>query len=171
MIMQDLDKRFPRVTACVIVAWTLWLSGCQRRAVPPEDGNADAPTEPKGGGASPPADFEATGGIDPELVAAWERAGLRFGWHVHLYGTFTGKTPIRVDFLAKRREQEPALPAFSAKGVRIKGLQGLPVPQVPFALHLHGVQLTEGDGKALARFPRLQALALIDCGLRDVCRS
>jgi hypothetical protein len=165
--MQDMDKRFPRVASCFIVAWTLLLSGCQRRAVTPKDGNADATTELKGGGASRPAAFEATGGIDPELVAAWKQAGLRFGWHVHLYGTFTGKTPFSVDFLAKRREKEPALPAFSAKGVSIKGLQDLPVPEVPFALHLQGVPLTEGDVKALARFPQLQSLALIDCGLRD----
>jgi len=99
---------------CVLII--LLLAGCQGNA-----GGTDA--------------FEATSGIDPKVIAAWERAGAQFGWLVW------SPDPVgSPQFAAVRGTQTRSLPAFKFKGDLFekpqitRELGDLPEPTAPFAV-------------------------------------
>jgi hypothetical protein len=171
--MQNLEKRVLRLLAwrspvCALLVLGVLVGGCQRSAVTPKEGSSGDVTTPSTGGIKPgPKPFEATGGIDPKVISAWEKAGARFGWEVPVYGDFKSKTPFETNIVFSRPEMPPALPAFSALKGALKRLPDLPAPQAPFALDLSHSPLSEADLKALARFRHLQSLTLIDTGIRD----
>lgn len=171
--MQTPERRTPRLaprrfSACALLALGVFVGGCQRNATPPRGGGAALPeAQPTGSTEPKPPAFEATGGIDPKVIAAWEQAGATFGWEVPGYGGASGKTLLETQFMAARPKAPPYLPAFSAGKQGLPGLSSLPSPEAPFALGLHGSPLTEADLEALPRFRNLRSLSLVATELRD----
>jgi hypothetical protein len=124
----------------------------------------------------PPArDF---GGIAADVVAAWEKAGAKFGWlttndQVKLI------PPDELPFVRHRRwtirkQTPPALPTFASPVWPLAvGLDKLPKSTAPFGLSLAGNQVTDGWIKELAAFDQLAALdfsrtQVTEAGLLDL---
>jgi hypothetical protein len=153
---------------CALLALSWCLGGCGRSPVPSTESSPGPPAAQPAGGTRPEATaFEATGGIDPKVVASWEQAGARFGWEVPVYGDYSSQTPLETTIVPRRPAEGPALPAFSAAERHVRGLPDLPPPQAPFALDLRRSPLTDAELIALARFQHLQSLTLIDVGIQD----
>ncbi len=169
--MRQTEGRRPRLAdrgLCALLTVSGLLGSGWSKPVPAQETRPKPPTAQPAEHTRPEATaFKATGGIDPKVIASWERAGARFGWEVPVYGDYFSKTPLTTQVMIRRPESGPALAAFSAMERHVKGLQDLPPPQAPFALDLRRVQLTEGEVKALVRFQHLQSLTLIDTKIQD----
>lgn len=119
---------------------------------------------------------EATkyGGIEPQVVAAWEKAGTRFGWFTNVqFGVLDLiDQPSRVR--PEKLGGNPAVPSFAMNiWPPVGSLETLPKPAVPFGLSFAGRKVTDGWLKELAAFPQLQALDLnwtevSDVGMKDL---
>src|SRR6516165_6729571 len=108
---------------------------------------------------------EGTGGIDPKVVAAWEKAGAKLGWICRrddgssVFYVYPPKNTVMV-------------PAFKFRELP-KELADLPAPGVSFGLSLDGVKLTDSDIRAVAGLKQLQVLDLSwtnisDAGLKEL---
>jgi Leucine-rich repeat (LRR) protein len=110
------------------------------------------------GGAQPR--LPSYGGIDPRVVAAWERAGAVFVW--------LGPDAAEISLAPGEPPPAGAMPAFSVNeppGVR--GFSALPAPSVPFGLHMRSVVLTGSHLQALGDLKLLRTLALVECDIPD----
>jgi hypothetical protein len=133
-------RRGLAVTLALAAAWWVSAAGAAQRAGADKD----------------------TGGIDPKVVAAWEKAGAEFGW-------------MSVDengllyFVPERPKGVPAVPTFTAKkGESSLPLRELPAPGAPFGLKMFGLEpLTDADWKALAGFEHLHSLSIMFMGVTD----
>ena len=70
-----------------------------------------------------------TGGIDPKVVEAWEKAGASFGW-------LSQENSGSPQFNANRPQDMLAIPAFRPGPAGVAKLKDLPAPAVPFGLDL-----------------------------------
>jgi hypothetical protein len=68
-----------------------------------------------------------TGGIDSNVIAAWEGAGARFGWVRRDGSSFP-------PFSLARPKDGAVLPGFQVRFMKLPVTQELPVPAVPFGL-------------------------------------
>lgn len=94
------------------------------------------------------------GGIEPNVVAAWEKAGARFGWFTNVqFGVFDLiDRPSRVR--PEKLGGNPAVPSFAMNiSPPVGSLETLPKPAVPFGLSFAGRKVTDGWMKELAAFP------------------
>jgi hypothetical protein len=117
--------------SCLFLLISLLPSGCRRQG---------------------PA-FEATGGIDPQVIAAWKKAYTQFGW-------LTIDPTGYPKFSVTRPEDSRALPAFSANGKVPQDLGEVPAPAASFGLDFRESPLKDADLKPLGRFSKLQILNL-----------
>jgi hypothetical protein len=175
-LMNQTERLYPRLVLLIVLT-----AGCSRSPVAPVDqspshtGNGAGATNGTTGKADVGAEskgipFEATGGIDPKAVAAWERAGARFGWLV------SSLDPIlSPEFSSSRPQDRPSLPAFqfTDKDEVSRGLRELPAPSAPFGLDFSNARFADADLKTLCRFQELQALNLLrtqitGAGLREL---
>jgi hypothetical protein len=106
------------------------------------------------------------GGVDPKVIAAWEKAGAEFGW----MKAEKGGPP---QFSPQRPAAGRAVPAFRIDPGKQVMLRDLPAPDVPFGLELNDLALTDADVKALGGFAKLDTLDLLgtkigDAGLRQL---
>jgi hypothetical protein len=107
----------------------------------------------------------STGGIDPKVVAAWEKAGAKFGWMCRK----DDDPPV---FYVYPPKSAVVVPAFKFRELP-KEFADLPAPGVSFGLSLDGVKLTDGDIRAVAGLKQLQVLDLTwtnisDAGLKEL---
>jgi internalin A len=104
-----------------------------------------------------------TGGIDPQVIAAWEKAGAQLGWLSRdEFGSLTSLT-----WSPARSQGSAAIPVFGVFGPIPQGLKDLPAPAVPFGLCLASAPVTDADLKELSRFQQLQWLDLKNTGDSD----
>lgn len=146
--------------------------GCQRAQVETTPkGEAPGVVKKTPKDAAPKAQFEATGGIDPKHIAAWEKAGATFGWlGFGSFGTkeFSTKRPLeRVRIGAGNIFDSPAVPCFQAKKELPAGIPSLPAPAVPFGLDFNHCAFDDADLRRLGRFQQLQILQVCDTGVTD----
>jgi hypothetical protein len=137
----------------------------------------------KGGGGQQPA--KDHGGMEPQVVAAWEKAGAQFGWFTDADLGVAGTAGPVVKFggevvppMSRVRAEKPAgelaLPSFAMKvWPPAGGLEMLPKPTTPFGLSCVNLPVTDGWLKELAAFQQMQALDLnwtqvTDAGLKDL---
>jgi Leucine Rich repeat len=139
-------------------------AGCQRVPVKPStarktpDRVADKSIEE----AALKARFEATGGIDPTDIAAWEKAGAKFGW-LRFDGTgvwlfVTQRLPENHWFGTGPLFDSRPVPCFQCKKGLPEGIYSMPKPSVPFGLDFQHSPLGDADMQALGRFEQLRAL-------------
>jgi len=111
------------------------------------------------------------GGIAADVVAAWEKAGAKFGW-------LTKNKPNLIDpdefeFAGHqrwtiRKPTPQTLPSFATTVWPLAvALDKLPKPTAPFGLSLCGKQVTDGWIKELAAFEQLEALDLTATQVTD----
>lgn len=93
---------------------------------------------------------ETKGGLDAKDLAAWEKAGARFGWLA-----YDDNGPM---FTVERPKDKRAVPAFQVNGQALQQLKDLPKPKVPFGLEMQNLVLSDAEMKLLAGFTTLQAL-------------
>jgi RNA polymerase sigma factor (sigma-70 family) len=134
---------------------------------------------------SPPTDAPAAvrpgeqqyGGIDPQVVAAWQKAGAQFRWFVERPLT------LHPALALARPIQAEALPGFRFLEVPRPGtFVMLPSPAVPFAIHFNTAtdeqiqaKVTDAHLTELARLDQLQSLyfrskQVTDKGLKALSR-
>src|SRR4051794_7888944 len=119
--------------AMILVA----LAGCRPSAAPGPSSSANATT-----GGNPPVrelDPKDFGGVDVQVIAAWQQAGWGFGWFV-----------LRPDggraYLPTLPPDSAGLPALVALGQEAGSkLHDLPAPQVAFGLGLAGSRVTDAE--------------------------
>jgi hypothetical protein len=104
-------------------------------------------------------DGKEPGDIDAKVVDAWTKAGAKPGWMAA-----DNKGPT---FSPERPKGMLAVPAFRPEGGSLPALKDLPLPQVPFGLDLSDLAVTDGDMKAVARFPKLHTLDLFNAKITD----
>src|SRR5262245_61845277 len=94
------------------------------------------------------------GGIEPQVVAAWQKAGAEFVW-------FCERRSISVlSMFSERPAGKTVVPGFYLQWPPSGGLKMLPAPMVPFGLSLQFWQVTDADVNEIAAFKQLQALHL-----------
>jgi hypothetical protein len=129
------------------------------------------------GGTVPPAharegqDRPDYGGIDPQVVAAWEKSGAYFCW----FGTYPDHAGLGEHTRKSRPKDPEAVPGFQLSWRLEKGsaLQALPAPGVPFVLSIWGKDWKDEHLKGLAHLKQLRLLAfrqtsVTDEGLREL---
>ena len=103
----------------------------------------------------------------PEVIAAWEKAGAKFGW------TSVDESGRQAFLSDKEKPVAGAVPAFYVEIFPTGKLKALPPPEVPF--YLAGSKAHDAGLKELAGLTQLQGLALggtqvTDAGLKELAR-
>jgi hypothetical protein len=106
-----------------------------------------------------------TGGINPEVVVAWVKAGASFGW------LDQGLPRHKAGVVTDRPQGVPVVPGFTVAGSTLYRLNDLPAPEAPFGIDIANMLIDTGARPtilaSLARFKHLHTLHLASTRVGD----
>ena len=141
--------------SCVLLsamAGVLWLLAAAGAPLPPDKPRTSAHALPS-----------------QEVIAAWQSAGVKFGWLRSLESR-------SIFFEAKDKGEVDELPGFQLNlSKKPTVLAELPAPTVPFGLRLIAFTPADGELKGLTEFQELQSLSLhvrhvTDEGMKEISK-